>query len=55
MLDCYLPNILDKEEQDARSMLQSSWTRLLAESETRHLELTVKQAGRGQMPTVVYR
>jgi len=43
MLDSYLPNILDKEEQDARSMLQSSWTRLLAESETRHLELTVKQ------------
>eukprot|EP00913_Durusdinium_trenchii_P005594 g5213.t1 len=43
MLTCYLPNILDKEEQDARSMLQSSWTRLLAESETRHLELTVKQ------------
>ncbi|CAJ1444546.1 unnamed protein product [Effrenium voratum] len=24
MLDSYLPNILDKEEQDARSMLQSS-------------------------------
>ncbi|CAE7476975.1 ODA2, partial [Symbiodinium sp. CCMP2456] len=43
MLDSYLPNILDKEEQDARSMLQSSWTKLLAESETRHLELTVKQ------------
>eukprot|EP00931_Biecheleriopsis_adriatica_P081370 TRINITY_DN5469_c0_g1_i3.p1 TRINITY_DN5469_c0_g1~~TRINITY_DN5469_c0_g1_i3.p1 ORF type:complete len:4660 (-),score=1275.41 TRINITY_DN5469_c0_g1_i3:88-14067(-) len=43
ILDSYLPNILDKEEQDARSMLQSGWARLLAESETRQLELTVKQ------------
>eukprot|EP00930_Biecheleria_cincta_P100463 TRINITY_DN920_c0_g1_i2.p1 TRINITY_DN920_c0_g1~~TRINITY_DN920_c0_g1_i2.p1 ORF type:complete len:4610 (-),score=1017.36 TRINITY_DN920_c0_g1_i2:106-13935(-) len=43
ILDTYLPNILDKEEQDARSMLQSSWARLLAESETRQEELTVKQ------------
>jgi len=43
ILDTYLPNILDKEEQDARSMLQSNWIRLLAESETRQEELTVKQ------------
>jgi len=44
VLDQYLPNILDKEEQDARSMLKSNWARLLSESETRQEELTVKQA-----------
>lgn len=44
ILDAYLPNILDKEEQDARSLLRSSWDRLLKESEVRQEELTLKQA-----------
>ena len=43
ILDVYLPNMLDKEEQDARSMLSSNWLKLCSESETRQEELTVKQ------------
>merc|ERR1712224_1050799 len=43
ILDQYLPMIMDKEEQDARSMMRSSWYKLLAESEQRQEELTGKQ------------
>eukprot|EP00397_Hematodinium_sp_SG-2012_P000031 GEMP01000031.1.p1 GENE.GEMP01000031.1~~GEMP01000031.1.p1 ORF type:complete len:4639 (+),score=1050.01 GEMP01000031.1:391-14307(+) len=44
ILDQYLPNILDKDEQDARSLLQSNWDKLLKESLKRQDELSVKQA-----------
>jgi dynein heavy chain len=44
ILDNYLPNIMDKEEQDARSMMKSSWQKLLLESEQRQEEFTGKQS-----------
>jgi len=43
ILDENLPDIMDKEEQDARCALQSNWTKLLSESETRQEELSMKQ------------
>eukprot|EP00931_Biecheleriopsis_adriatica_P081368 TRINITY_DN5469_c0_g1_i1.p1 TRINITY_DN5469_c0_g1~~TRINITY_DN5469_c0_g1_i1.p1 ORF type:complete len:4656 (-),score=1282.68 TRINITY_DN5469_c0_g1_i1:88-14055(-) len=43
ILDEHLPNIMDKEEQDIRSMLKKNWSDLLAESEERQVELSMKQ------------
>ncbi|KAF4646950.1 hypothetical protein FOL47_005323, partial [Perkinsus chesapeaki] len=45
ILDTYLPsNVMDKDEQDARSMLKSNWLKLVEESEKRQQELSLKQA-----------
>merc|ERR1711933_692189 len=45
ILDDNLPEILDdKEEQDARSMLDGSWANLLKESEARQEEFSQKQS-----------
>lgn len=44
ILDEHLPNIMDKEEQDARSMLTKHWEDLLAESENRQEELSKQQS-----------
>ncbi|CAJ1345300.1 unnamed protein product [Effrenium voratum] len=43
ILDEHLPNIMDKEEQDTRSMLKKNWKDLLEESEARQHELSNKQ------------
>lgn len=43
ILDEHLPNIMDKEEQDTRSMLKKNWKDLLDESEARQQELSHKQ------------
>jgi dynein heavy chain len=43
ILDTYLPNIMDKEEQDARSMLPSNWTKLQDDTQTRHDTLAKQQ------------
>jgi dynein heavy chain len=43
ILDEHLPNIMDKEEQDARAMLHKNWLDLLQESETKQEELALKQ------------
>ncbi|EER19993.1 conserved hypothetical protein, partial [Perkinsus marinus ATCC 50983] len=45
ILDTYLPNnVMDKDEQDARSMLKRNWLKLVEESEKRQQELCLKQA-----------
>jgi len=44
ILDTYLPNIMDKEEQDARSMLRSNWNKLQHETQERHDTLAHQQA-----------
>ena len=44
LLDQYLPSsLLDKDEQDTRSMLRSNWTKLVEESNKRQAELSGKQ------------
>ncbi|CAK0855452.1 unnamed protein product [Prorocentrum cordatum] len=43
ILDEHLPQIMDKEEMDARTMYQKNWHDLLAESENRQEELALKQ------------
>ena len=44
ILDQYLPpNVIDKDEQDARSMLNSNWAKLLEESQKRQSFLSTKQ------------
>jgi len=45
ILDNYLPpNLMDKDEQDARALLKSNWDLLSAESEKRQDDLSTKQA-----------
>jgi dynein heavy chain len=45
ILDNYLPNgLMDKEEQDARSMLRSNWFKLQHETQERHDNLAQQQA-----------
>ena len=44
ILDSYVPNIIDKDEQDQRSMLRANWDKLLTDSEQRQDELSAKQA-----------
>jgi len=43
ILDEHLPNIMDKEEQDTRSMLERNWKELLEDTEKRQQELSEKQ------------
>eukprot|EP00971_Amphidinium_carterae_P073463 1452523-Amphidinium_carterae.1 len=43
ILDENLPNIIDKDEADARLYMRSGWERLLADSEARQEELSLKQ------------
>ena len=44
ILDNHVPTIMDKDEQDARSMLRSNWDKLLQDSEARQDDLSTKQA-----------
>lgn len=43
ILDNNCPSIIDKDEQDQRSMLRNNWEKLLEDSESRQDELSVKQ------------
>eukprot|EP00392_Amoebophrya_sp_AT5.2_P015403 g15605.t1 len=44
ILDAYVPQIIDKDEQDMRSMLRTSWDKLLQDSEARQDVLSAQQA-----------
>jgi dynein heavy chain len=44
ILDNYLPNAMDKEEQDARALLPSNWNKLQHETQERHDSLSQQQA-----------
>ncbi|CAD7937238.1 unnamed protein product [Amoebophrya sp. A120] len=44
ILDAYTPQLIDKDEQDMRSMLRTSWDKLLQDSEARQDVLSAQQA-----------
>ena len=43
ILDTFLPNVMEKDEQDARAMLQKNWADLLELSHKRQEEFALKQ------------
>ncbi|CAD7937234.1 unnamed protein product [Amoebophrya sp. A120] len=49
ILDQYVPNMIDKDEQDQRSMLRNNWDKLLQDSESRQEHLSKQQAEHKRM------
>lgn len=39
LLDIYLPNVMDKDEMDSRSVLENNWKKLVTQAETIRNEL----------------
>lgn len=44
LLDIYLPNVMDKDEMDSRSVLENNWKKLVTQAETIRNELQERQA-----------
>eukprot|EP00392_Amoebophrya_sp_AT5.2_P000469 g470.t1 len=49
ILDQHVPNMIDKDEQDQRSMLRNNWDKLLLDSEQRQEYLSKQQAQHKRM------